>query len=110
MTRHSSSAPIIPDHVDEAVRSVTQLHSEHHGLATALQRVVNRIIALMARPWFVALVGLSVAGWIAANRVASMLGLQVIDAPAFPRLQGAANLFSLFVVVSGGAILPTCDI
>jgi len=99
MTRHSSSAPIIPDHVDEAVRSVTQLHSEHHGLATALQRVVNRIIALMARPWFVALVGLSVAGWIAANRVASMLGLQVIDAPAFPRLQGAANLFSLFVVM-----------
>ena len=53
----------------------------------------------MAKPWFIVLVGLGVAGWIAANLIASVLGLQAIDAPAFPWLQGAANLFSLFVVM-----------
>jgi uncharacterized membrane protein len=53
----------------------------------------------MARPFFIALVGLGVAGWIVANMIAIALGLQAIDAPAFPWLQGAANLFSLFAVM-----------
>jgi uncharacterized membrane protein len=72
-----------PDHVDEAVRSVTQLHSDHHGKATTPQRAVNRITALMARPWFITVVGLSVAAWIVANLIAGRLGLQAIDPPPF---------------------------
>ncbi len=60
-----SPEPSFPDHVDEAVRSVTQLHSDHHGRATTPQRVVNRMTALMGRPWFITVVGLSVAVWIA---------------------------------------------
>jgi uncharacterized membrane protein len=94
-----SSAPDVPDHVDKAVRSVTKLHSEHHGRATSPQRVVNRITAFMARPWFIVIVALCVAVWIAANLIASGLGLQAIDAPEFRWLQGAVNLFSLFVVM-----------
>jgi uncharacterized membrane protein len=53
----------------------------------------------MAKPWFIVLVGVNVAGWIAANLIAGALGLQAIDAPTFPWLQGAANLFSLFIVM-----------
>ncbi len=94
-----SSAPNVPDHIDEAVRSVAQLHCDHHGRTTAPQRTVNRITAFMARPLFIAFVGLGVAGWIAANLIAIAHGLQAIDAPTFPWLQGAANLFSLFVVM-----------
>jgi uncharacterized membrane protein len=94
-----SKALDFPDHVDKAVRSVTQLHSDHQGRTTRPQRWVNRITALMARPWFIALIGLSVGAWIGANLIASRLGLQTVDAPAFPWLQGAANLFSLFVVM-----------
>ena len=99
MTDIRPSAPDVPDHIDEAVRSVTQLHSEHHGRTRASQRAVNRITAFMARPAFIALVGLGVVGWMGANLIASALGLQAIDAPAFVWLQGAANLFSLFVVM-----------
>jgi uncharacterized membrane protein len=87
------------DHVDKAVRSVTQLHSDHHGRATAPQRAVNRITAPMARPWFITLVGLSVAAWIVANLIVSRLGLQPIDPPPFAWLEVAATLFSLFLVV-----------
>jgi uncharacterized membrane protein len=94
-----SNAPEIPDHVDKAVRSLSQLHSDHHGSATNSQRWVNRITAFMARPWFIALVGLGVAVWIGANLMANRLGLPAVDAPAFPWLQGAANLFSLFIVM-----------
>lgn len=99
MTDSPSSADSVPGHVDKAVRSVTQLHSEHHGRATMPQRAVNRVTAFMAKPWFLVLLGLGAAGWIAANLTATMLGLRAIDSPAFPWLQGTANLFSLFVVL-----------
>jgi uncharacterized membrane protein len=88
-----------PDHVDKAVRSVTQLHSNHRGKATTPQRAVNRVTALMARPWFITFVCFSVAAWIIANLIASRLRLQPIDPPPFAWLEVAATLFSLFLVV-----------
>jgi uncharacterized membrane protein len=88
-----------PDHVDKAVRSVTQLHSDHHGRTTSPQRTVNRIAALMCRPWFIALVGLIVGGWIAANLIAAKLGVEAIDPPPFAWLEVVATLFSLLLVV-----------
>jgi len=99
MTGRPFPTPRVPDHVDKAVRSVTQLHAEHHGRATTPQRAVNRITAFMARPWFLALVGLSAAGWIAANLIASKLEARAIDPPPFPWLEVATGLFSLFVVM-----------
>ena len=94
-----SSGPSVPDHIYEAVRSVAQLHSDHHGRARAPQRAVNRITAFIATPFFIAIVGFGVVGWIGANLIVSALGLRAIDAPAFVWLQGAASLFSLFVVM-----------
>jgi uncharacterized membrane protein len=87
-----------PDHVDKAVRSVTQLHSDHHGRTTSTQRAVNRVAALMGRPWFIALVGLIVVAWVAANLIAARLGV-AIDPPPFAWLEVAATLFSLLLVV-----------
>jgi uncharacterized membrane protein len=89
----------VPDHVDQAVRSVAQLHSEHRGRATTLQRAVNRITAFMARPVFIVFLGLGVALWIGANLSARLVGLHAVDAPPFPWLEGAISLFSLFVVM-----------
>ena len=77
----SSSAPNVPDHVDKAARSVAQLHSDHRGSATTPQRAVNRITAVMARPWLLVLLLLSAAVWIVANLIASSLGAQPIDEP-----------------------------
>ena len=88
-----------PDHVDKAVRSITQLHSDHHGRTTSPQRAVNRLTAVMGRPWFTALVGFIVAAWIAANLIAAKLGLEAIDPPPFPSLEAAATVFALFVVM-----------
>jgi uncharacterized membrane protein len=89
----------VPDHVDKAVRSVTQLHSDHRGRTTASQRTINRIAALIGRPWFIVLIGLGFALWIAGNMSASRLGLEPIDPPPFAWLEIAATLFSLFLVV-----------
>jgi uncharacterized membrane protein len=88
-----------PDHVGKAVRSVSQLHSEHRGKTTNSQRAVNRIAALMGRPWFIALVGFIVAAWMAANLMAGRFGAEAIDPPPFAWLEVAATLFSLVLVV-----------
>jgi uncharacterized membrane protein len=88
-----------PDHVDKAVRSVTQLHSDHHGRTTSPQRAVNRVAALMGRPWFIALVGFIVVAWVAANLLAAKVGVEAIDPPPFVWLEVAATLFSLILVV-----------
>jgi len=88
-----------PDHVDKAVRSVTQLHSEHHGRTTSPQRAVNNVAAVIGRPWFIALVGFFVVAWIAANLIAARLGVEAVDPPPFAWLEVAATLFSLLLVV-----------
>ena len=85
----SSSAPNVPDHVDKAVRSVAQLHSDHCGSATTPQRTVNRITAVIARPWFLVLLLLSATVWIVANLIASSLGAQPIDEPPFSVASGS---------------------
>ena len=94
-----SSEAVVPDHLNKAVRSVSQLHSDHRGRTTTSQRTVNSIAAVMGRPWFVVLVGLSVLVWIGANSIANRLGLELIDPPPFPWLEVVATLFSLFVVM-----------
>jgi uncharacterized membrane protein len=88
-----------PDHVDKAVRSVTQLHSDHHGKTTSPQRAVNRVAAFMGRPWFVAFVTFIVVAWVAANLIAARLGVEAIDPPPFAWLEMVAALFSLLLVV-----------
>jgi len=88
-----------PDHIDHAVRSVTQLHTDHRRRATTPQRAINRISALTGRPWFIAVVAIGAALWVLANLIASRLGLEPVDPPPFPWLGLAATLFSLLVVM-----------
>jgi uncharacterized membrane protein len=88
-----------PDHVDKAVRSVSQLHSDHRGRTTPSQRTINRIAGPMGRPWFTVVLGLGVTLWIAGNLLASRFGLEPIDPPPFAWLEVTAALFSLLVVM-----------
>ena len=45
--------PLLPAHIEETIRSIARLHAEHHQNATALQRAVDRITALLGRPRFI---------------------------------------------------------
>jgi uncharacterized membrane protein len=96
--KSTSSPREFPDHVDEAVRSIAQLHSEHHSKTTAAQQLINRISGVIARPRFGAFLTAGVTVWISANLAAIALGWYVIDRRSFPWLQGAVNLVSLFIV------------
>jgi uncharacterized membrane protein len=99
MTEENAAPPVLPDHVEETIRSIKRLHAEHHGGASPQQRAVSRITAVISRPLFVAVLALVIVGWIGANSLAMALGHPAIDTPPFQWLQGTMTLVSLFLVV-----------
>jgi uncharacterized membrane protein len=99
MDNTNAPLPLLPAHIEEAIRSITRLHADHHQNATPLQRVVDRITALLGRPWFIGVLTVIVASWIGSNLLTAALGYRPIDPPPFSGLWGAVSLVSLYVVV-----------
>lgn len=91
--------PIPAAHVEGTIRSITRLHAEHHQNATPLQRVVDRMTALLGRAGFIGVLTAIVVGWMSLNLLAAALGYRPIDPPPFSGLGGAVSLVSLYMVV-----------
>jgi uncharacterized membrane protein len=89
---------ILPDHIEETIRSVRRLHVEHHNKSTGLQRTIGRITGAIGRPMFVGLLAVGIVTWMSVNLVGRDLGYPMLDAPPFPWLQGAMTAMSLFMV------------
>jgi uncharacterized membrane protein len=88
----------LPDHVDETIRSMARLHSEHQENATFQQRAVGHITAFLGHPSVAGSLAVAIACWIGANLLAASFGYRVPDPPPFQWLQVAIALISLFMV------------
>lgn len=86
-------------HIDKTVRSIAQLHADHHQNATRMERAVDRLKSLLGRPIFIGLLTLFIVGWTGSNLIVGALGLRPIDPPPFVWLLGAISLVSLYVVI-----------
>ena len=91
--------PNLPDHTEETIRSIAQLRAEHHENATALERALDHVTALLSRPWFIGVITVIVIGWVGLNLGAVAFGVRPIDPPPFSWLGGAVSLVSLYMVV-----------
>src|SRR5579863_889869 len=98
MTDNPADRPDLPDHIQETVHALAELHAEHHRRAPRIQRVVDRLVRLVSRPRFVAIVTAIVSGWIGLNLVLGRFGA-AFDRPPFPTLQGLAQLVALYITV-----------
>lgn len=56
------------------MQSIARLHAEHYQQATKLQRIVERMTALMGRPSFLGLLTVAVLVWVLGNLGASWAG------------------------------------
>ena len=93
------ASPVLPDHIEETIRSIDRLHAEHRRDATPLQRAVDRMTTLLGRPGFIFVVTVIVALWVGCNLLAAALGHRAIDPPPFSALAGVVSLASLYLVV-----------
>jgi uncharacterized membrane protein len=91
--------PVVMTQIEETIRSVGQLHAEHHEKATPAQRTVERMTSLLGRPALIGALSIVVAGWIGLNLFADAQGYRPLDRPPFPWLSGAVSLVSLYTVV-----------
>jgi uncharacterized membrane protein len=80
-------------------RATSPLQAEHENETGWLQRVVDRLTALVGRPASVPLITTAVCLWIGANSAAPFFKLRPIDPPPFSWLQGAGALASLYIAV-----------
>jgi uncharacterized membrane protein len=95
---------ILPAHIEDTIRAIAKLHADHERSATPMQRVVESLTGLLARPSFVAVVTLAVVAWIGANLGLRAPGHVPFDPPPFTWLQG---LLALGAVYMAGLILGT---
>lgn len=92
-----SDTLILPAHIEDTVQSIARLHAEHYQQATRVQRIVDRMTALVGRPSFVGLLTAAVLVWMLANLGAAWAGLEPVDPPPFVWLQGVVGLMALYM-------------
>jgi len=93
----ASDTPILPAHIEDTVQSIARLHAEHYQQATRLQRIVDRMTALLGRPSFVGLLTVAVLVWVLGNLGAAWAGWESVDPPPFAWLGGVVGLTALYM-------------
>jgi len=87
----------LPEHIEQSVQAIARLHADHHRRATPLQRVVDRMTAVVARPAFIGVLTLVVLAWIGVNlAMQRTLGWRP-DPEGFPGLLGVGELVAIYI-------------
>jgi uncharacterized membrane protein len=93
---NDSQAELAP-HIEQTIQAIARLHKAHDERATPMERIVERLIRLVAQPAFIGVTALVVVAWIAASLAVRHYFGWSIDNPPFPWLQGAAELAALVI-------------
>ena len=58
---------MLPDHIEETIRSIRRLYAEHRQRSTPQQRAMARVTAMVGQPMFLGFLGAAVGLWIDVN-------------------------------------------
>lgn len=81
----------------DVARTTAHMRTRHKQEASRLQQAVDRLTAIVGWPGFVALLGLTVVGWIAINLIVARLGFEPVDPPPFGWLEAVASIGALLI-------------
>ena len=87
------------DHAEQTVQRLVELHDAHQRDATPMQRLANRVTAMLGRPAAVALILLFIVGWMTGNDAAARLGIGAWEKFPFPDLAFFATIVALLVAL-----------
>jgi uncharacterized membrane protein len=88
----------VPDHIQQTINTIASVHVRHQRQATRAHRFLEGAVTWVARPAFIVLLTVFVAGWVAANLLLAAKG-QAFDPPPFPILQDIGTLTALYITV-----------
>lgn len=95
----AAESTILPPHIEETVQAIARLHAQHRQGATRLQRGVETLTRLLARPLAAAVLTAIAVGWIVANEAIAGSGGSAPDPPPHPLLGLVAGLAALLMTV-----------
>ena len=81
MTEAETATPILPAHIEDTLQAIAKLHADHRQSAGRLQRMVERLTALIGRPRFIAVLTVVVAIWVGGNLLTAWTGGASWDPP-----------------------------
>ena len=88
----------VPEHIQQTINAIAGVHARHESQATHTHRFLEGSVAWVARPAFLALLTVFVAGWVAVNLMLAAKG-RAFDPPPFPILQDIGTLAALYITV-----------
>jgi uncharacterized membrane protein len=97
-TKRNDERGGVPDHIQQTINAIASVHARHQSQATNTHRFLEGAVSWVARPAFLVLLTVFVAGWVAANLILAPKG-QAFDPPPFPILQDIGTLAALYITV-----------
>jgi uncharacterized membrane protein len=91
--------PVMPEHVENTVRALARMHADHYEKATPLQRIIDRLTAIVGRPRFIVVLTIIMVGWMLINVGAVWLGREPWDEPPFSLLEFVVGIMALYTAL-----------
>lgn len=94
-----TDTPVLPDHIEQTLQALAELHRQHQLSTTPSQKVVARLTGLVGRPRFVGLVTIALGLWIGLNGLAQLAGLAPPDPPPFSYVQTLTGIAGVYITL-----------
>jgi uncharacterized membrane protein len=89
----------LPAHVEEAIRSIADLHAEHSKRTSHARFRIARFTSTLGRPAFLRTMMAAVVAWMVLNVTMLRFGHRPFDPPPFSWLQGTVSGLALFMTM-----------
>lgn len=91
--------PRLPTHIEQTVETIAELHREHHRKATASQRVVTQLTAIVGQPRFVGGATVVFALWVGSNGLMKLAGYAPPDPPPYSYVQAITGIAGVYITL-----------
>jgi uncharacterized membrane protein len=87
----------LPQHVEDAITDISEVHAEYHRHARPLQKFVGALTGAVGKPVTLLIATAVITVWIAVNTFLHAHGRAAFDPPPFPALSCAASVAALYL-------------
>jgi uncharacterized membrane protein len=91
--------PALPDHIEETVRSIAELHARHHRERSAIEYAMDWMIETIGQPYALAALAMLLLGWVGSNLVLEKLGARAFDPPPFAWAANVGQALGLCITI-----------